>query len=501
MTINSFPTERIRNPIGKKLIMSAEEAATLIKDGMTLGVSGFTPSDDPKVVPLALAERAKQGDPFKINIFSGAAVGIIDSELAKSGAVRKRLPFCHNDNIRELINTGKVEYIDMHLSNSVQYVNYGFLPKIDIALVEVLAVTEDGDLIPSIAVGNTACFVQSAENVIVEIAMKKPLQMEGMHDVVLLNNPPNRKPIEIRGADDRIGNTVITCGWEKIKAIVLSEMPDRPHKMTPIDDISKKIAKHIVTFIEGEVKAGRLNMPLPPIQSGLGNVANAVLKELKDSNLNNLTAYTEVIQDGMLDLIESGKMNFASATCCTLSEDGYNRLFENIDFFRKKIVLRPEEISNNPEIIRRLGVIAINTAIEADIYGNVNSSHIMGSRIMNGIGGSGDFSRNAAITIFTTPSTAKNGDISSIVPMVSHVDHTEHEVMVLVTEFGYADLRGLAPKERAVKIIENCAHPDYRDKLMDYFIRACEKQPCQTPHILKEALSWHVRFEESGTMK
>ncbi len=194
-------------------------------------------------------------------------------------------------------------------------------------------------------------------------------------------------------------------------------------------------------------------------------------------------------------------MNFASATSCTLSEEGYRRLFDKIDFFREKIVLRPEEISNNPEIIRRLGIIAINTAIEVDIYGNVNSSHILGKKIMNGIGGSGDFSRNVGISIFTTPSIAKNGVISSIVPMCSHVDHTEHEVMVVVTEQGYADLRGLSPKERAEAIIENCAHPDYRDRLKDYFTRACEQMPCQTPHLLDEALSWHVKLEKTGSMK
>lgn len=180
--------------------------------------------------------------------------------------------------------------------------------------------------------------------------------------------------------------------------------------------------------------------------------------------------------------------------------DGCDIWHTSAAFVRDKIILRPQEISNNPEVIRRLGVIAMNTAIEADIYGNVNSTHIMGSKMMNGIGGSGDFSRNGTITIFSTPSTAKGGKISSIVPMVSHVDHTEHEVMVLVTEQGYADLRGLSPKERAVKIIENCAHPDFRDELMDYYRRACDSSALHTPHILSEALSWHSRFLDTGSM-
>src|SRR5690625_5970183 len=76
--------------------------------------------------------------------------------------------------------------------------------------------------------------------------------------------------------------------------------------------------------------------------------------------------------------------------------------------------------------------------------------------MMNGIGGSGDFARNARLAIFVTKSLAKGGDISSIVPFVTHVDHTEHDVDVIVTEQGYADIRGLAPVQRAEKIIENC---------------------------------------------
>ena len=240
---------------------------------------------------------------------------------------------------------------------------------------------------------------------------------------------------------------------------------------------------------------------LLPLQSGVGSVANAVLYGLIDSEFENLTCYTEVVQDSMLDLLRSGKATMASTTSISPSPAGQEKFFEEVEFFKDKIIFRPEEISNNPEVARRLSVIAMNTALEVDIYGNVNSTHVMGKKMMNGIGGSGDFSRNAGISIFTTSSVAKNGDISSIVPMVSHVDHTEHEVMVIVTEQGYADLRGLSPKERAVKIIENCAHPDYRDQLMDYFNRACAAAPCQTPHILEEALSWHAAFEKNGTMK
>ena len=158
-------------------------------------------------------------------------------------------------------------------------------------------------------------------------------------------------------------------------------------------------------------------------------------------------------------------------------------------------------MSNHPEVVRRLGILAINGMVEADIYGNVNSTHVMGTDIINGIGGSGDFARNGYICFFVRPSIAKGGDISGIVPMVSHVDHTEHDTQILVTEQGLADLRGLSPRQRAKVIIENCAHPDYKDELRSYFERACAEAQGHTPHILSEALSWHDRFRKTGSMK
>lgn len=492
---------RLRSAEALELVQSAEEAAEIIKDGMTVGVSGFTPSGYPKAVPLALAERAKNGDDIKIDLYTGASVGPeIDTALTEAGIIRKRLPYHTNSTIRGKINEGEIEYIDMHLSQSPQYVNYGMLNKIDVAIIEGLAVTEEGHIIPTTAVGNAPTFIKNADKVIVEINLKKPLSLEGMSDIIMLENPPHRKPIGICAPQDRIGTPYMECGFDKIAAIVITDMQDKTRPLGEVDDASKRISDNIIKFFNKEVAEGRLTNSLLPLQSGVGSVANAVLYGLCDSEYENLTCYTEVVQDSMLDLLRSGKATMASTTALSPSPAALERFLDEVDFFRDKIILRPQEISNNPEVVRRLGVIAMNTAIEADIYGNVNSTHIMGSKMMNGIGGSGDFSRNGAITIFSTPSTAKGGKISSIVPMVSHVDHTEHEVMVLVTEQGYADLRGLSPKERAVKIIENCAHPDFRDELMGYFKRACDASALHTPHILSEALSWHSRFLDTGSM-
>ena len=492
---------RLRNPDALSLLVSAQEAASMIQDGMTVGVSGFTPSGCPKVVPLALAEQVKNGRKMQINLYSGASVGVeIDTALTEAGIIKKRIPYQTNALIRNSINNGEIAYADMHLSQSAQIVQSGAMPQIDIAIVEALAITEEGNLIPTTAIGNAPAYVKNAKKVIVELNQVLPMELEGMADIVTVEKPPARTPIGICKPSDRIGSPFIPCGFDKIAAIVLSDKIDKPRPFTKPDEISHKISENIIRFLNKEVKEGRLTEELLPLQSGVGNVANAVLYGMKDSAFHNLTCYTEVVQDSMLELIKEGKVTFASTTSLSPSPQGLQEFFDHIEFYKDKIILRPEEISNNPEVIRRIGVIAMNTAIEADIYGNVNSTHIMGSKMMNGIGGSGDFSRNAAITIFSTPATAKDGKISSIVPMVSHVDHTEHEVMVLVTEYGYADLRGLSPRERAVKIIENCAHPDYRPALMDYYKRACEEAGGQTPHLLSEALSWHTRFMDQGDM-
>ncbi len=494
---------RVRNKELQAKIVTAEEAAAYIKPGMNVGTSGFTPSGYPKVVPLALAERMKK-DPFKINLWTGASTGQeLDGALAEAHGIAFRMPYQTNKTLRAEINAGEVDYCDLHLSESAQLARYGYLGgKIDVAIVEACAITEEGNIIPTTSMGNTASYVQSADVVIVEVNVTQPLELEGMHDIYVPLDPPHRLPIPLVKVNDRIGTPYIPCTPDKIKFIVPCDIKDHTRAFGEIDENSKKMSHYFVEFLQQEIKAGRMPKNLLPLQSGVGNVANAVISGFVDSDLKDLSVYTEVIQDGMFDLIDAGKLSFASGTALSPSPEGLDRFYKNIKEYRKRIVLRPQEVANSPEVARRIGIIAMNTAIEADIYGNVNSTHIMGTKMMNGIGGSGDFARNAYLTTFFTASTAKNGLISSIVPMVSHVDHTEHDVDIIVTEQGLADLRGLSPKKRAKEVIEKCAHPDFKPMLQDYFERAdAATKHAQTPHIIKEALSWHERFIETGTMK
>lgn len=494
-------TDRVKNKELQSKIVSAEEVAAWIKPGMTIGCSGFTASAYPKAVPLALAERMKK-EPFTVNMWTGASTGPeFDDALALVHGIKKRLPYQTDAALRKDINDGHVDYLDLHLSESAQLCRIGYEGKMDVALVEAAAITEEGNLIPTTSLGNAASYVQQADIVIVEINTTQPMALQGMHDVYIPMDPPNRLEIPIRHADDRIGTEYIPCTPEKIKFIVPCDIKDHTRDLTPVDENSKKMAAFTLELLNAEIKAGRMPKNLLPLQSGVGNVANAVLEGFVESDYNDLVVYTEVIQDAMLDLIDAGKLKFASGTAFSPSPAGMERFYKGIDKYRKYILLRPEEISNSPEVVHRLGVIAMNTALEVDIYGNVNSTHVCGTKMMNGIGGSGDFARNAYLTIFYTPSTAKGGKISSIVPMCSHIDHTEHDVDIFITEQGIADLRGLAPRARALEIINKCAHPDYRPLLLDYYERAlAATKKNNTPHLLHEALSFHTRFLETGDM-
>ena len=498
---------RILSEKYRSKVTSAEEAARLIKNGDTVGFAGFTGSGYPKALPVALAGLIKaataRGEEFKINVLTGASTAPeLDGALAEAGGINMRMPYQSDPYMRNAINSGQSQYHDVHLSHSGPQVRAGYWGRLDFAVVEVTKIKADGTIVPSSSIGNNNVYLEKAEKIILEVNSWQSEDLEGMHDLYSMHLPPHNNPIPILNAGDRIGETCYHIDSDKVVAIIETDAPDRNTPFKDLDADSLAIAGHLLDFLGDEVKAGRIPKNLLPLQSGVGNIANAVLAGLLEGPFEQLVSYTEVIQDGMVDLIDSGKLLVASATAFSLSPDAAERMNDRASFYREKIVMRPQEISNNPEVIRRLGVISCNGLLEADIYGNVNSTNVMGTKIQNGIGGSGDFTRNASISSFVTPSTAKNGDISCIVPMVSHHDHTEHDVMVVITEQGLADLRGLSPKQRAQKIIDNCAHPDFKPMLQDYFDRSlATAKGIHTPHMLNEALSWHQRMLETGSMR
>ncbi len=483
--------------------MTAAEAAALINDGDVVGFSGFTPAGAPKVVPNAIAERAEAehaaGRPFKIGMYTGASTGdMLDGALARANAVLFRTPYQSNKDLRTRINAQEAHYFDMHLSHEAQELRYGFLPRPKFAIVEACDLTDDGEIVPTSGVGILPTICRLADHIIVELNTTTPKALRGIHDIYEPQDPPMRQAIPVYRVSDRCGEPCVKVDPRKIVAVVESNVPNGGGKFAPIDDVTTKIGENVAHFLAAEIKAGRIPASFLPIQSGVGNIANAVLASLGENpDIPPFEMYTEVIQDAVIGLMKEGHVKFASGCSLTVSQPVLEDVYQNLDFFKQRIVLRPQEISNNPEVARRLGLITINTALEADIFGNINSTHVLGTKMMNGIGGSCDFTRNAYISIFTTPSTAKDGKISAIVPMVSHLDQSEHSVKVLITEYGVADLRGKSPIQRAHCIIDNCVHPDYRDMLRRY-IESAPK--AHTPMNIYTCFEMHKAFAETGDM-
>lgn len=488
-------------------ILTPEEAAALIQNGETIGFSGFTPAGAPKAIPRALAERAKEehalGREFKVGVLTGASTGrSLDAALADAEAISFRTPYQSDALLRSQINAGKVRFVDMHLSLLPQAVRYGFLGKVHWAVVEACDLTSGGGVVLSTAVGAAPTYLREAEKVLIELNSIHPSTLLGMHDIFEPKDPPARHEIPIFSCADRIGSPIVIINPSKIAGVVHTDESDETKAFSQPTPETEKIGQNVAEFLVAEMRAGRIPPSFLPLQSGVGDIANSVLAALGvHPEIPNFEMYTEVLQDSVVPLLESGRCSFASTCSLTLSPDVMSRVTSDLKRFRKCIVMRPQEISNNPEVVRRLGVVSMNTAIEVDLEGNVNSTHVMGRQMMNGIGGSGDFTRSAYLSVFSCPSTAKGGKISTIVPQVSHVDHIDQDVQVIVTDQGLADLRGLAPKQRAEVVLAKCVHPTYRDQLADYYARALrDSYGKHSPSLLREALSWHLRFVETGTM-
>jgi len=484
--------------------LTAEEAAVLIQDGQTIGFSGFTPAGAAKAIPTAIAQKARAeheaGRAFKLGVVTGASTGqALDGELALADAISWRTPYQSNKDLRQSINEGRTRFFDMHLSAMPQAIRYGFLGDFQWAIIEACHLTEDGKIYPTTSVGAAPTFCSQADKILVELNSYHPKELCGLHDIYEPSNPPYRTGLNLTNCSDRIGTAAIEVDPLKIVGVVHTNLPDESSTFTPANDVTNQIGQNVADFLAAEIQNGHIPPEFLPIQSGVGNIANAVLGALgKHPDIPNFEMFTEVIQDSVIDLMKAGQCTFATGTSLTVSQEVLEYIYSNLDEFHSRILLRPQEITNHPEMIRRLGIITINTAIEVDLFGNVNSTHIMGKNIMNGIGGSGDFTRNGYISIFTCPSIAKGGKISTIVPLVSHMDHSEHSVQVIVTEQGIADLRCKTPNERARLIVDNCAHPQYRDELHGYFDNIKDGH---TPQTLDNAFAMHSQFLKTGDMQ
>ncbi|MDR0428515.1 MAG: succinate CoA transferase [Puniceicoccales bacterium] len=485
-------------------ILNADEAAAMIRHGQTVAMGGFTAAGSIKLIGKSLAERARttheRGDPFSVRVIAGASTDMaVDDALANAEAISYRMPYQSSIPLRRQINSRQVEFVDMHLSSMMTMVKCGTCGTIDFAILEAAAVYRDGSILLTSAVGAVPTFARLAKHILIEVNAYHPESLEGLHDIYELDLPPHTREIPIYRPSDRIGATLMRVDPTKILGIVHTNIPDGSSPMTAQDDTSRRIGENIAQLLIDEMHFGRMGETFLPIQAGVGNVSNALMGALYcNQSIPPFSMYSEIIQDTVIDGIDAERIYFASGAGLAVSPKILRHVYDDLPRFLKKITLRPQEITNHPEVIRRLGVIGINTAIEVDLWGNVNSTHICGAQLMNGIGGSGDFARNSQISIFATPSTAKDGSISSIVPLCSHIDHTEHDTQFIVTEFGVADLRGKGPMQRAAAIIRNCAHPDYRPLLEEYLGRQRQGRIAAS---LENAYDFHVHFQREKTMR
>jgi succinate CoA transferase len=484
--------------------ITAAEAAAFVCHNDNVGFSGFTPSGCPKVIPSAIAKRAEaahaKGNPFRIGIYTGASTGdSLDGALARAKAVKFRTPYQSSKDLRALINSREADYFDLHLSEIAQYLRYGFIGKVNVAVIEAADITDNGEIVLTDAVGISPTICRLADKILIELNHYHPKEIRGMHDIYEPEDPPLRREIPIYSPSDRIGSPVIKVDPAKIAGVVETNLPTESLVFTPLDDETLAIGRNVAAFLVSEMKAGRVPASFLPVQSGVGNVANAVLGSMgENEEIPAFRVYTEVIQDAVFKLMKAGRVTFVSGCSLSVSAEILKEIYADLDFYKSRILLRPLEISNHPEVARRMGVISINTALEVDIFGNVNSTHVSGTTMMNGIGGSGDFTRSAYLSVFTTPSTAKNGKISAFVPMVSHLDNSEHSINIIVSEYGVADLRGKSPVHRARLIIDNCVHPDYRPLLNEYLNSGVAGH---TPQNLKTCFAFHNELAESGDMR
>ncbi len=484
-------------------ILSPREVVTGIRHGQTVSFSGFTPAGAAKAVPEALAEYARErhraGEPFQLRVLTGASSGhSIDEKMAACEAISWRAPYQSGRSLREQINGQKVEYVDMHLSHLPQMVAWGFLGRIDLAVVEATDITADGRVYLTTSIGASPTYLKHAQRVVIELNRRHSPRLSEMADIFIMPPPPHRHPIPIHEPLTRIGWPYAVVDPAKVVGVVENDAADEVEAFSPPDEISRAIGRHVADFFLREMAAGRIPREFLPLQAGVGNIANGVMAALGDTpEVPAFTMYAEVFQESLVSLMTRERLLAASATSLTVTAPRLRQIMDNIDFFARRIVLRPQEISNHPGVIRRLGVIALNTALEIDIYGNVNSSHLYGTDIMNGIGGSGEFTRNSYLSIFMCPAITKGGKVSTIVPMCPHIDQNEHSVQVVVTDQGLADLRGLGPLQRARTIINHCAHPAYRDYLNRYLI---DSRPGHIRHNLSRCFELHRNLLTHGAM-
>ena len=482
-----------RRPVETRLhgdvpVVDAASAAAAIEPDATVLTSGFGSVGYPNEIPLALASSPRD---LSLTLVASGKVGDeIDVDLVGSGQVERRFSYQSSRIAREKTDAREIAFSDRNASSIGDEVQYGGLVDPDVAVVEAVAVGEDW-FVPSTSLGQVPAFVEAADALYVELNRHQPLELQALHDVYRPDAPPNREPIPLSSPGERIGTAHVGFDPEKLAGVVETDRSDSTYTFRDPTDDDLAIAANLGSFLREELERSPVFDDAVHLQFGVGSLGNALMGELQSLEFGDREVhyFGELIQDGLFDMLDAGGLASASATSLALTDEGQERLFADVERYAEDVVLRPADVSNHPGLINQFGVIGVNSAIEFDIYGNANSTHVRGERMINGIGGSADFNRNSLITVCALPSTLNDGAISRVVPQVFHVDHTEHDIDVFVTEQGVADVRGLSPVERAELIVEECAHPDFAPELRSYLDDVRERE-YHIPQDVERAADW-----------
>jgi len=463
-----------------------------------IAFAGMAGTALPKEVPKALSNYiSNTGEKFSLIVFQGGSTTPDFDDWISSVAMPMRIPFgASSRRLREAVNTRKFGLFDMGLYEHSRWVRRGVylrsIGRIDVAVVEAVGIAEDG-IIPSLSVDVAPAFIESCSRLVVEVNTLRP-DLTGLHDIYL---PTVGQPIPISRTMDRVGYPFIKCPQSKIAAIVLSRSEDSIPMYSGITQNDLRIAENMINFLTYELgRDPNLRDEYAFLQPGAGPMSSALARRISELPTR-LSIWAEALSTTWIPLILNGIVRDASSSVLyTLpGEVEYrDKLYGEIEDVKKSVILRPYEVTNNPELISRFNTISIQQAIEVDIYGHVNVSHIGGS-MYGGVGGSIEFTRSAYLTIVATPSVTSDLKTPRIVPITSHVDIPEHDVDVLVTEHGWIDLRGLPPVERAQKIIDRCSHPKFKDLLWRYLEKAKEEGGHE-PVSLKAALEFWSEVKE-----
>ena len=416
-----------------KRLTSAEEAVKQIQSGMRIFLTGNC--SVPQTVLAALVERAPALENVEIiQVLSIGDTGYVSQEMA--GHLRVNTLFI-SDNVRDAVNEGRADFTPSHLSEIPRLFSSGVI-SLDVALIQVSLPDEHGFCSFGVEVGVTKTAAQCAKTVIAEINPQMPRTL---------------------------GDSFIHLS--KIHQIVSVDYPLPEVSMGQPTELSKQIGQHVAGLIENG----------STLQMGIGAIPNGVLHHLWDKR--DLGIHTELFSDGVIDLYEAGVITNEKKTLHPGKMIagfllGTRRLYQFVDN-NPVVEMHPTEYVNDSYIIAQNDkMVAINSAIEVDLTGQVCADSI-GTRLYSGTGGQLDFIRGAARSkggkpIIALPSmtvTSSGKRFSKIVPTLkpgAGVVTTRNDVHFIVTEYGVADLYGKSIRQRARALIA-IAHPELREEL------------------------------------